>query len=381
MADVISDDEKRLALKRALDSRTLLRAEQLRRLLRYVCDAEIAGQGHELNEYLLGINVFERPAGYSPADDACVRTRAYALRKRLLTYYEHEAPEDPVRIVIDKGGYRPRFEPAPRSDTAADSRGREPGLPSPELDALWRPLLDGRAPLLIAFDVRLFFIAPAVGMVVRDYNVNDPADACRSEALGAFRQCMGVTELREVWDYADFGSVHAAFLLGRLLSRTRVDVGLKHSSSLDWQDVWNSNVVFLGKPTLCPIIVTLLEGKNFQCDEAGVIHNRRPVAGEAPRYSSDVSHGRGEKFALITRLRGPQPGRHLLLLSSPAAELAWALAESVTNPGHAAELLSRLRTSEGEYPPEFQVVIRATFRSNVPVEIRYVTHRLLSSAE
>ena len=77
-------------------------------------------------------------------------------------------------------------------------------------------------------------------------------------------------------------------------------------------------------------------------------------------------------------MRGPQPGRFLLLLSSAAAELMWALAESVTNPGHVAEIMSHLQTPTGAYPDQFQVVIRAVFQSNVPVEIGYVTHRVLS---
>lgn len=83
---------------------------------------------------------------------------------------------------------------------------------------------------------------------------------------------------------------------------------------------------------------------------------------------------------MITRLRAPQPGRYSLLLTSVAAELMWALAESVTNPGHAARILPHLRTSSGEYPDEFQIVILARFHSNVPVEIRYVAHRALSTS-
>ena len=152
---------------------------------------------------------------------------------------------------------------------------------------------------------------------------------------------------------------------------------LKHTSSLDWQDVRNSHLVFIGKPNLNPVIASLLAGRAFRTDDFGVIHNERPLPGEAERYASASTHGAGEKHALITRLRGPQPGRYVLLLSSGAAELMWALAESVTNPGHAAELLSHLRTPADEYAEQFQIVIRATFQDNVPVDIRYVTHRVL----
>jgi hypothetical protein len=389
MARVVVEDEKRQALARVLDSRALGRSEQLRNLFRYVCEAEIEGRGQELTEYVLGVAVLGRPTDYSPAEDSCVRSRAYELRQRLTAYYASERPDDPIRITIDKGGYCPRFErqtpgaQGSERDTARVSR--EPPAPTPlftpALLALWGPLLDGQAPLLIAFDVRLFFFAPASGLVVRDYQTNDPADAARSAPLEAFRQRMGEAELRETRDYADFGTVHAAFLLGRLLSSVRLDVGLKHSMSLDWQDVWNSHLVFIGKPDLNPIVSSLLEGKDFRADELGVIHNARPLAGEAALYRSVHSHGSGEKYALITRLRGPQPGRFQLLLTSAAAELMWALAESVTNAGHADELFSHLRAPSGQCPDEFQIVIRATFRSNVPVGIEYVTHHAPAAPE
>jgi hypothetical protein len=379
LARPISDEEKRQALLRVLESRALGRSEQLRKLFRYVCEAEIEGRAHELGEYLLGVAVLGRPAGYSPSEDSCVRSRAYELRNRLRTYYESEAPDDPIRIEIDKGAYCPRFQHAARPVAEGGIHDELP-LPSPELRALWGPLLMSEAPLLIAFDVRLFFFAPSASLVVRDSQANDLAAVARSEPLLDFQRRMGAAELLETRDYADFGSVHAAFLLGRLLSRARRDIALKHSAALDWQDVYNSNLVFVGNDKLSPIIRTFLEGRDFLADEFGVIRNVRPLEGEAPEYRGASTHGEGEKYALITRVRGPQAGRYLLLLTAAAAELMWALGESVTNTAHVAEILSQLRMPAGQYNEEFQIVIRATFQSNVPVQIRYVTHHVLPSA-
>jgi len=376
----ISSEEKRQAISRVLSSRALGRSEQLRAFLRYVCEAELEGRSHEVNEYALGVYVLRRPEGYSPAEDSCVRSRAYELRNRLRTYYEAESPDDPIRIEIDKGGYIPRFERV----SGVPLRARQPkplgARLTPELSALWEPFLESDAPLLIAFDVRLFFHAPATGLVIRDYQTNDLADTAQSEPLARFQQRMGTNELTETRDYADFGTVHAAFLLGRLLAGSRLEVGMKHATSLDWQDIWNSNVVFLGKPNLNPIMRSFLEGKDLIADDLGVIHNAQPRAGEAAEYRSAATHGRGEKYALVTRVKGPQSGRHVLLLSGAGAELMWALAESVTNPEHVAEIMSHLLLPSGQYAENFQVVIRATFQSNVPVKIRYVTHHVLPPA-
>lgn len=370
-------------MERVLESRTLARTEQLRAFLRYVCEAELEGRTDQINEHALGVQALGRGAGYSPAEDSCVRSRAYELRSKLRTYYEAEAPNEAVRIELPKGTYVPLFtrapEPQHRDAASQESTGARLHASTPELGALWGPLLAGDVPLLLTFESRLFFFSPATDLVVRHYRCNAPSDVEKSGPLTAFREQMGETELRETLDYADLGAVYAAFLLGRLLSGTQKDVGLKHSASLDWQDVWNSNVVFVGKANTCSIIRTFLEGKDFYVDEEGVIHNPRPRAGESVRYGSASTHGFGEKHALITRVRGPQTGRYVLILCGSGSELGWALAESVTNPELVRELMSHVLLPSGQYAETFQIVVQATFQANVPVKTRYVTHRLLST--
>ena len=88
------------------------------------------------------------------------------------------------------------------------------------------------------------------------------------------------------------------------------------------------------------------------------------------------THGTGVKYAVITVRPGPQSGRHIMILSGAGAEFLWALAEYVTDPAHVKELVGHLHLPTGELPPAFQVVIEGTFQSNVPVKIRYVTHRV-----
>src|SRR3954462_1271068 len=106
----VSDEEKRAALARVLESRAFSRSEQLRAFLRYVCEAELEGRAHQLNEYALGVSVLGRRPGYSPAEDSGVRSRPYELRNKLKNYSRDEAPDDPIQIDIEKGAYVPRFQ-------------------------------------------------------------------------------------------------------------------------------------------------------------------------------------------------------------------------------------------------------------------------------
>jgi hypothetical protein len=107
--DVRNQDEKRLVLKKALESRTFARSEQLRLFLQFVCEAEFRGAKAGITEYVIGVEVLHRPSTYSPSEDSSVRTRAHELRQKLEKLYAEELPRETVRIIIPKGAYSPQF--------------------------------------------------------------------------------------------------------------------------------------------------------------------------------------------------------------------------------------------------------------------------------
>ncbi len=108
-SDYITAEQKHTALDAVLRSNTFARSDQLKSFLKYICEMEIAGHGHELTEYMIGVEALGRPSQYSPGDDSGVRNRAFALRKKLQEYYELENPDAPIRIDLHKGSYCPHF--------------------------------------------------------------------------------------------------------------------------------------------------------------------------------------------------------------------------------------------------------------------------------
>jgi hypothetical protein len=108
-AESVTAEQKQAALEAVLRSNTFSRADQLKSFLKYVCEMEIAGHGHELSEYMIGVEALGRPSQYSPGDDSAVRNRAFALRKKLQEFYEREKPDAPIRIELHKGSYCPHF--------------------------------------------------------------------------------------------------------------------------------------------------------------------------------------------------------------------------------------------------------------------------------
>jgi TolB-like protein len=94
----------------------LLKASQfkdttrMKRLLRYLVEETLEGRGTRLKGYSIGLEVFDRPDDFDPQADTIVRVQAGQLRRRLDLYYSQEGRDSPIRLVVPKGTYRPRFE-------------------------------------------------------------------------------------------------------------------------------------------------------------------------------------------------------------------------------------------------------------------------------
>lgn len=82
------------------------------------------GQGEEIRERSIGVEVFGRPADYDTHEDSIVRVKANEIRKRLAQYYQEEGSTDAIRIILPAGSYSPEFQisaPASQPAVAADS--------------------------------------------------------------------------------------------------------------------------------------------------------------------------------------------------------------------------------------------------------------------
>lgn len=99
----------RAQLERILSTGPLTNAGRLSRLLRYVVERTLAGEGAQLKEYVLGVEVFDRPTEYDPRIDSIVRVEARRLRSKLDEYYRGVGANDPVIIAVPRGSYVPSF--------------------------------------------------------------------------------------------------------------------------------------------------------------------------------------------------------------------------------------------------------------------------------
>lgn len=105
-----SPEAVRDELHRILTSEPFANAARLSRLLRYLVDRTLAGEGDQLKEYVLGVEVFDRGEQYDPRLDSIVRVEARRLRAKLDEYYANAGAHDPLVISVPRGSYAALFE-------------------------------------------------------------------------------------------------------------------------------------------------------------------------------------------------------------------------------------------------------------------------------
>lgn len=67
------------------------------------------GQGSQLKERVLGMEIFERPADYDTNTDPIVRVTAAEIRKRIDQYYHDPKHSQEIRLFLSSGSYVPHF--------------------------------------------------------------------------------------------------------------------------------------------------------------------------------------------------------------------------------------------------------------------------------
>jgi TolB-like protein/tetratricopeptide (TPR) repeat protein len=118
------------ALERILASEAFCNARRPSQFLRFIVESALAGEQKRIKEYLIGVEVFERPSDYDPKTDPVVRIEAGRLRKKLAEYYAGPGGSDPVIVDLPKGGYVPVIRP--RVAQVALSPAEPTSAPRPE---------------------------------------------------------------------------------------------------------------------------------------------------------------------------------------------------------------------------------------------------------
>lgn len=107
--DVASNDVK-AALERVTSHHIIRKSPKLKAFLNFIVEEALAGRGHRLKAYSIGIAALGKHTAFDPTNDPIVRVEASRLRRVLNIYYATDGQFDPIRISIPSGSYKPVFE-------------------------------------------------------------------------------------------------------------------------------------------------------------------------------------------------------------------------------------------------------------------------------
>jgi hypothetical protein len=406
-------------VERVLQSAALRNAHSSRRLLRYLADRSLAGDASPLKEYTIGVAAFHKPEGYDPREDSTVRIQIGRLRRKLDEYYRGEGKDDAFVVSVPKGQLRlvcekgpvpseaaalaqPVAEDSPHNPwrTAALVLGallllslvagtlvivRTNAVPTahvepwtPELAELWQPFTGSNRPLLIAAGNPLF-VQFANKAIYRSLSIENWEDLGKSPGFEAISRALGTTDGRPIHYYAAVGEVSSAFLIGQRLGPQQRNISIVRSSELQWQQLADANVLFLGPPRFfgdkllnMPVSLEITEAAD------GFV-NLHPRPGELANYryrepAAFLSED-GEACVLVTHAAGPDGKSDVETFASNSTFGRLGAIHAFTDPSFAASLVHRMRGPSGHIPRYFQVLLKVHYKGGVPTETSYLLHR------
>ena len=403
-----------------LESRQFAAAPKRARFLEFVCEQTFLGNGDKLNEFLIGVEVYNRGSEFNPQRDPIVRVQAHEIRRSLRKYYEENGAESSLRIDLPAGHYIPVFSrslpdapelekpeepivpetPRPstrlhiaviaglavvcavlavalvfairRNSQMTEARSAAPGIPE-GLQWFWGSFLPpAHAPLIVIPNhpiLRAAHNGDSEETIARGHEIpkND---------LPEFRDTIHFRELPRfifVPSTTDFTSVGETLGVVRLCEMFfRVDDACRVQPSrlVNFEEIRNGNAILLGGSQAWSGRV-FLETQGFQL-QGGLILNHNPQPGERPEYKPEfdpVSNQLTRDYALVLMLPNEDKENHVLLIYGIYTQGSEAAIEYLMDPERMAVLRKALLGVSVDHktiPSCFQALLTTTVENAVP---------------
>jgi TolB-like protein len=123
----------RATLERLLGTQHFSASSRRGQLLRYLVEHTLAGDADKINEYAIGLDVFQRPTSFDPRIESVVRTEFSRLRQRLKDYYAEDGRRDTVVIDFPPRSYVASFTFRDAAKLGETTAFPEPARAAPQL--------------------------------------------------------------------------------------------------------------------------------------------------------------------------------------------------------------------------------------------------------
>ena len=423
-----SSDPRWQLLHRILLTSPFQKSSRLPALLSYLAEHSIHGNPGDLTEQRIGIAVFGKPAGYSPAEDSAVRVHVRQLRLRLHEYFACEGREETLIADVPKGSYGLVFHNAnatlPRTDAVAlnsspeNAHGlsisqprqgksgihkafswiaiaaaiicalgwyftvranRNPSLPWP-LSAVIQN--NQQTTVVVSDGSSMLRLLTQRQFTLEDYLKPDFLSSITpprmDENLARLVQYISDSQV------TSFADTMVASTLVKLAGRHSGNLIICTARDLNRRTLDHGNFVLVGGPTSNPWVSLYADKLNFQVVEDGVggkmyFLNKKPLPGEQATYEGLRYTGSGgEDYATISLLPSSSGQGNVLILQGLREEGTEALAILLADTNDRAELERVLKIHEiHQHPVYFEALVRTRTVAGAPVSISIVATRII----
>jgi hypothetical protein len=415
-SDFCADPRWRL-IERILLSAPFQKSANLHALLSCLAEHAIQRNADALTERQIGIAVFNKPAGYSPAEDSAVRVHVRQLRLRLHEYFDQEGRNEALRVEIPKGSYALEFnntqpdaspppaqppEPVPEAVKPRTGWPREvlfwvavavavvcaigwyhaaettvhPGTPWP-LSAVIQP--DQQTRVVVSDSSLMLRRLSQHETTLDEYLQSDYRQSLIPAHLPEnFASLLDYISGSQLTSFADLTTVSTLLKAAGPLG---TQIVLTSARDLDRRDLERGDYVFVGSPTSNPWVALFDDKLNFQVVEESVggrtyFRNRIPLPGEQQEYEGLVRTGStGEDYATISVLPGQMGQGNVMILQGLHQEGTEALSSLLADADDRARLEKAVQRNSKSASPYFEALVRSQAVAGAPVSVSIVAVR------
>jgi hypothetical protein len=431
-----SKAEVRETMRRILASRHFVNAPTKQRFLRLICESYLNGRASELNEYMIGCELYDRDESYNPALDPIVRVGAHGLRKRLEAYYKGEGKDDDIILEIPHGSYAPNFIRRATLQEVSEPAKGAPDAPGsgPFIEKYSKILLNLLVLSLMVITITLAYsntqlrrqskasaqsrdapdaFKPVWGTFLKDENPallvlgnpsvyrfsqpTDPASLSRmrvdltideakvmGDTLGRERLVVSnlpAPQLMLAYDeYACMGETMGLYRFSGFFNRMGKNLTLKQSRGLVAEDLKNHDTILLGSNWVKEWVGNAPVRKCFTSGPAASISDKNLLPGDDREYVAKYDGESGkltEDYALIVVKPGISERKAVMIVAGTRSEGTQGAVEYLTDENYLADLNQRFHRTLGAFPKYFQVLLKVSVDNGVPTTISVIRVREL----
>jgi hypothetical protein len=400
-------DSRRELVDRVVASSHFSKSERLSSLLVYVCDLTLKGQADAISEQKIGGAVFGRSPDYDSANDGIVRTQVSRLRQKLDLFFDGEGADEPIKIVIPRGGYVPFFVPRTRETPAAPSESNLDAVPVRSADVIPKigAKRSGQATLAWLLVAILSITIVAMLFRSREASVRDasatvhplwsllfrpdrrtmivPGDSGLVMWQGMTKQKISLAEYlsgnyrAETSEpnasapvgaanlgnrrYTSIVDLETVKVLSHIADSKKSTLEVRYARDVRPNDLKEGDVVLIGAATANPWVQLFEPSMNFVFSYDPVrqidsVLNRAPSGGEPPRWDSNYIDPQHLVYGVVAFLPNLSGKGNVLILegtSMAGTECAW---DFVADDSALLPFLDRIRRPDGTVP-HFQLIL------------------------